>query len=351
MIKDNMGNTVEEIENSYKRLGQLYRAIKKTRRMAQYWRGNENSFTAWAVKKGFGKGMTIAGRDGFYSASTCRIVNIPYKNRKIEGVKIREDSGAMKSNKPDAFMRLVRRGFPRNLIEEKSNGYKFSIEAIEREQEFREKNRTDIGFINCKKTPKMIRRDIIKLAGKLRTTRAISVVDFLNQLSDDEMQIAHRSLFGKCETKEEVVVDKDGFASMYKGAIGELAVCKRAAEKGISVSKPIMEGSSYDLVLDMNGTMKKVQVKYSSRESGNSILFFDIGKGPASKRKNSHGKEIVPRLYDENEVDIFMLYSALTDKVYMIDSSLVKGHRFVYISLRDMSSKGPASFFSEEVEW
>ena len=52
--------------------------------------------------------------------------------------------------------------------------------------------------------------------------------------------------------------------SSIKGDIAELAVAKRFMEKGYHVCFPFSNDTPYDLIVDINGKFKRVQIKYSS---------------------------------------------------------------------------------------
>lgn len=52
-----------------------------------------------------------------------------------------------------------------------------------------------------------------------------------------------------------------------KGNIGQTAVMLAALNRGYHVSIPL-EGAAYDLVIDRNGKLSRVQVKYTTQKNG-----------------------------------------------------------------------------------
>ena len=60
-----------------------------------------------------------------------------------------------------------------------------------------------------------------------------------------------------------------------KGQIAEHQVIIRAMEKGIIISKPTVEAVPYDFIIDEDGRLQKVQVKYadhSHKKTDGSVL-------------------------------------------------------------------------------
>ena len=72
------------------------------------------------------------------------------------------------------------------------------------------------------------------------------------------------------------------------------------------VSRPVIEGCRYDLIMDEGGILSKVQVKYTSGQSHGSVR---IRVAPCDCR----GKK--GKVYTESEVDTIAVYSSVTDKL------------------------------------
>lgn len=114
---------------------------------------------------------------------------------------------------------------------------------------------------------------------------------------------------------------------MNTNSKGDLAIAKVlliAIEKGYLVSKPLSESSRYDLVIDIDGSLKRTQVKYAD------------GKG-------SHGSQGVVRvclekryknkvlLYDEKVIDLLLVYIPKIDRVCIFRPEVFSGKSNLYI--------------------
>ena len=99
------------------------------------------------------------------------------------------------------------------------------------------------------------------------------------------------------------------YISHQKGCIGELKVELRAIEKGYIVSRPTIE-ARYDLVIDIDGKLKRVQVKYLSRKRKETYE-LDLRK---ETRNNGNRK-----VYKAEEVDALLVYIQPLDKVLWIE--------------------------------
>lgn len=100
--------------------------------------------------------------------------------------------------------------------------------------------------------------------------------------------------------------------SQLKGLTTELQCQLFFTSLGYNVSVPIAQDCRYDLVLDVNDTLYKIQVKTSRpNDSGNEGLLFNT----VSSRMN-HTKGNIKQKYDAKQVDFFATY--FEDKVYLI---------------------------------
>ena len=99
-----------------------------------------------------------------------------------------------------------------------------------------------------------------------------------------------------------------------KGEIAQLKVQLRAAEKGIVLSKPVVD-SRYDFILDDGQRLERVQVKYAS------------GKAPHSQGsvrinlKSWEGRKL-RRRYCADEVDALLVYIPQIDEVLRFEANI-----------------------------
>jgi|GEM_PF-2676571 len=99
-----------------------------------------------------------------------------------------------------------------------------------------------------------------------------------------------------------------------KGEIAQLEVLLRAIEKGVVLSKPMVE-SRYDFILDDGQKLERVQVKYAS------------GKAPHSQGsvridlKSWEGRKM-RRRYRADEVDVLLVYIPQIDEVLRFEANI-----------------------------
>lgn len=96
-----------------------------------------------------------------------------------------------------------------------------------------------------------------------------------------------------------------------KGAVTELRVASYLIELGYTVSAPFNPDSKYDLILDVNNQLLRIQVKTSriSPKTDNSIVF-----NCRSTTKNV--SKCQSRRYTKEDIDYFATY--WNNKVYLI---------------------------------
>ena len=102
---------------------------------------------------------------------------------------------------------------------------------------------------------------------------------------------------------ERFVLSESVGASKLKGDISELSVQLELLENGVKISKPIGDNCPYDLIMDYNSRLYKIQVKTASLRSSGSVV--------ASLKSSiiGKGKKYENRRYSKEEVDIFAVHS------------------------------------------
>lgn len=88
----------------------------------------------------------------------------------------------------------------------------------------------------------------------------------------------------------------------FSGTVAELMVQLRAAEKGITVSKPTTD-ARYDFIVDYGNRLERVQVKYANGKSSHSTNVVIV-----SLRRRL-------RVYKADEVDALLVYVPKIGKV------------------------------------
>lgn len=115
--------------------------------------------------------------------------------------------------------------------------------------------------------------------------------------------------------------------SKSKGNIGESKSVSRLLELGNSVSLPFGDNERYDLVVEsISGELLKAQVKYSSTVNRYGSLEFSLQS--STHHTNKKGS------YDyDGEVDLFLLYHSVTDKVYVLTASQFSGKKSIQLRI------------------
>lgn len=96
-----------------------------------------------------------------------------------------------------------------------------------------------------------------------------------------------------------------------QGIIGEAQVLAKFESLGISVSVPFGDNLPYDMIIDYEGKLFKIQVKTSS-QSKEGVTEFGIKKN----RINTQTNYIT--YYNENEVDYYALYAINRKEFYLV---------------------------------
>lgn len=102
-----------------------------------------------------------------------------------------------------------------------------------------------------------------------------------------------------------------------KAEVANLKVMLRAIEKGASVSKPIVEGTRYDLIVDHLGKLYRAQVKYTASHQKNGVVAVRLHSG-------SYGKTRF-RCYTAREIDVVLAYVPKLDAVLWIEPECFEG--------------------------
>ena len=99
-----------------------------------------------------------------------------------------------------------------------------------------------------------------------------------------------------------------------KGEIAQIKVMLRAIEKGVVLSKPLID-SRYDFILDDNEKLERVQVKYASGKAPHSQGSIKVNL------KSWEGRKL-RRRYCANEVDALLVYIPQIDEVLRFEADI-----------------------------
>ena len=115
-------------------------------------------------------------------------------------------------------------------------------------------------------------------------------------------------------------MEKERFLILDTHFIGEITEREVAIEflrLGYMVSKPLVQSSRYDFIVDIHDMLYKIQVKTSQQKDQNWFAF-------ATSTSHTNAKGTTNKIYSENEVDYFA--TMFNHKCYLIPYKLC-GHR------------------------
>lgn len=115
---------------------------------------------------------------------------------------------------------------------------------------------------------------------------------------------------------------------MDKGSYAELKVLTDLAGKGFIVSVPYGHNHRYDLIVDINGSLKRIQIKYT-KSNGETIHVRCRSLCAAAKYNYK---------YTSKDIDYIAVYDETINKCFYIKSALL-GNGRNSISLRIIESK------------
>ena len=95
---------------------------------------------------------------------------------------------------------------------------------------------------------------------------------------------------------------------LRKADLARLKVEMRALELGIICSRPVVEGTRYDLILDQDGKLYRAQVKYGNGSSTKCKGVVQINLRKAIRREKNQP-------YTDKDIDILLIYVPKIDKV------------------------------------
>lgn len=93
-------------------------------------------------------------------------------------------------------------------------------------------------------------------------------------------------------------------STQFKGVITQLQVATYLLQLGYIVSQPLVQDSKYDLIVDVNNKLVRLQVKTARKHpknQGQSIVFN-------CRSTTNNVRECKQRYYSQTEVDFFATY-------------------------------------------
>lgn len=122
-----------------------------------------------------------------------------------------------------------------------------------------------------------------------------------------------------------------------KGKLAELKVEARALELGVILSKPVLD-ARYDFVLDTDGRLERVQVKYAASTDKRTVTDSVI-VSLKKDRPRYNGTRRTTK-YQIDEVDALLVYVPKIDKVLRFEASEFCNKCNIYINLGKKTKSG-----------
>lgn len=95
-----------------------------------------------------------------------------------------------------------------------------------------------------------------------------------------------------------------------KGAVAEAAITTAAIELGLTVLRPLCEGRRYDLVIDLEPRMLRVQCKLARQLDGVLLVPMHTNRCTPQGYISTH--------YTADEVDAIAAYSPTSKRCYLV---------------------------------
>lgn len=106
----------------------------------------------------------------------------------------------------------------------------------------------------------------------------------------------------------------NNLSSHFIGEITERKVALEFLKLGIMISKPLVQSSKYDFIIDVNHKLYKIQVKTSTlREEGS---YFDF----ATSTSHTNTQGTINLTYSEDDVDFFA--TMFEDQCYLVPKKI-----------------------------
>jgi hypothetical protein len=123
-----------------------------------------------------------------------------------------------------------------------------------------------------------------------------------------------------------------------KGAVAEAAITAAAIQLGFVVLRPLCEGRRYDLAIDLEPELLRVQCKLARRRNG--VLYVHLG----TNRYTPRG--YVSTSYTAAEIDAVAAYSPHLNRCFLLPIDQVAGRRAIHLRL-DPTNNNQA----ERIKW
>jgi hypothetical protein len=123
-----------------------------------------------------------------------------------------------------------------------------------------------------------------------------------------------------------------------KGAAAEAAITAAVIQLGLTVLRPLCEGRRYDLIVDLEPALLRVQCKLARQTGG--VLSVRM----QTSRHTPHG--YVFTSYSPSEIDAVVAYSSELNRCFLLPIAEVAGMRGVHLRL-----EAPKNNQAQGIKW
>jgi hypothetical protein len=113
---------------------------------------------------------------------------------------------------------------------------------------------------------------------------------------------------------------------LKKADIARLKVEMRALELGVICSRPVIEGTRYDCVLDTGNGLYRAQVKYANGTSSKTAGAVQVNLRKAIGKEKNHP-------YLDSEIDALLIYIAKIDRICWFGPEVFNRKRSISIRI------------------
>jgi hypothetical protein len=123
-----------------------------------------------------------------------------------------------------------------------------------------------------------------------------------------------------------------------KGAAAEAAITAAVVQLGLTVLRPLCEGRRYDLIVDLEPALLRVQCKLARQSGG--VLSVRV----QTSRHTPHGYVFMS--YTATEIDAVVAYSPELNRCFLLPIAEVAGMRGVHLRLET-----PKNNQAQRIKW
>jgi len=105
---------------------------------------------------------------------------------------------------------------------------------------------------------------------------------------------------------------------LRKADIARIKVEMRALELGVVCSRPVIEGTRYDCILDTGDRLYRAQIKYADGKASKTLGVVIVNLRKQIGKDRNHP-------YLEHEVDVILVYVAKIDAICWFDPEVFNG--------------------------